>query len=98
MTWLVLPNMARLFRQHDASPMPTLACVSCHGKNAEAIQYRMPADLPALDPAHLPAPETSATARFMIEEVTPTMQELLGARSFNCFRCHPARPQAGRTP
>jgi hypothetical protein len=91
MTWVVLPNMARLFQAHDKTQFPELACVTCHGENAERVHYRMPATLPALDPRHMPTAETSAKAKFMIEEVTPTMQSLIGASTFGCFHCHPSR-------
>jgi hypothetical protein len=104
MTFLVLPNMARLFERFEGTPYPTLTCRSCHGDDAEAVQYRMPHGLPALDPDHLPGagdadPRTARLARFMIEEVTPQMADLVGVPlqdgrtggGFSCFNCHPAR-------
>jgi hypothetical protein len=91
MTWVVLPNMARLFQAHAKSELPTLACVTCHGPNAEAVHYEMPNGLPPLDPQHMPTAASSPTARFMIEEVTPTMKDLLGVSSFGCFNCHPSK-------
>ena len=104
MTFLVLPNMARLFQRHAGAAFPTLTCRTCHGPDAEEVHYKMPHGLPALDPAHLPAaddpdPGRARTARFMEEEVTPQMADLLGEAAhdprtnagFSCFRCHPAR-------
>lgn len=103
MTFLVHPNMARLFQRFEGKPYPDLTCRSCHGTDAEQVAYRMPHGLPPLDPAHLPSPEgTSPEARlakFMIEQVTPEMADLLGVslydprtgRGFGCFGCHPER-------
>jgi hypothetical protein len=91
MTFRVLPNMARLFRQHDRRPAPDLTCRSCHGEDAEQVAYAMPHGLPALDPRHMPDPR-DARARFMAEEVTPRMADMLGIdrADFTCFGCHPA--------
>jgi len=102
MTWVVLPTMARSFQKFERSRDATLTCRSCHGPDPESVAYRMPRDLPALDPDHLPTAsdvgERGRTARFMIETVTPTMADLLGEPSydaktrqgFGCFKCHPA--------
>jgi hypothetical protein len=101
MEFVVHPSMARLFQQHDRKPAPDLTCRTCHGADAEAVQYKMPHGLPALDPAHLPdgsgTDARARTAKFMIEEVTPKMIELLEVspwnpqtkRGFGCFSCHP---------
>ena len=50
MTFAMLPNMARRFRDHRGEPNATLTCMTCHGDAAESVRYAMPADLPALDP------------------------------------------------
>ena len=58
---------------------------------------------PPLDPAHMPDPREgpdAEIAKFMYEEVTPTMADLLGVtvgdlrsgRGFGCFSCHPTGP------
>ena len=103
MTFLVLPNMARLFQHFEGSAYPTMTCRTCHGPDAEAARYRMPHGLPPLDPARLPDgndpdPQRARLARFMIDDVTPQMAELLGVpqvdpsgHGFSCFGCHPAR-------
>ncbi len=112
MTFAVLPNMARLFQRFRGTRDPDLTCRSCHGADAEAVRYRMPHGLGPLDPAHLPDrnsadPEEARMARFMADEVTPAMADLLGeplydprtGRGFGCFGCHPtaatARPASG---
>ena len=101
MEFVVHPNMARLFQQHYRKPAPDMTCRTCHGADAEAVQYKMPHGLPALDPAHLPdgsgSDARARTAKFMIEEVTPKMIDLLEVapydpktkRGFGCFNCHP---------
>jgi hypothetical protein len=102
MTWTVLPNMARLFQRFEGSADPTMSCGTCHGKDYEAVAYKMPHGLPALDPAHLPDEnakdaKVARVAKFMTSEVTPQMADLLGvplldpktAKGFSCFNCHP---------
>ena len=88
MEFVVHPNMARLFQHNAHKPYPDMTCRTCHGADAEAVNYAMPHGLPPLDPAHIP---DTPTARFMAEEVTPEMIELLGTspKSFGCFNCHP---------
>ena len=90
MTFKVHPNMARLFQHHDGKGDPDMTCRTCHGQDAAQVAYAMPHGLPALDPARMPD-EHSAKVRFMREEVTPTMADLLGVdrRVFSCFGCHP---------
>jgi hypothetical protein len=110
MTWLVHPTMAKLFQRFQQSPYPTLTCRTCHGADAEQVQYKMPHGLPALDPAHLPNPNGGGAkariAKFMVDEVTPQMAELLEVdpydlktgRGFGCFGCHPASRSGGLDP
>jgi hypothetical protein len=102
MTFAVLPNMARAWQEHDGTADPTTTCRTCHGANAEAVDYRMPNGLSPLDPAHMPSPTSrdpreARAAKFMIEIVVPKMTDLLDAepydratgRGFSCFNCHP---------
>lgn len=96
MTFTVLPNMGRLFQREYGKPDPDLTCTRCHGKDAEAVGYKMPHGLPALDPTRLPdasSPDArvAKTAKFMAEQVTPQMAELLGVERFTCFGCHPRK-------
>jgi hypothetical protein len=106
MTFSVLPNMARTFQRFEGSQYPTMTCRTCHGADAEAVHYAMPHGLPGLDPDHVPDghdadPRIARIARFMIDEVTPQMADLIEVplrdpstkQGFDCFRCHPA---AGR--
>jgi hypothetical protein len=104
MTFAVLPNMARAFQRFNASADPDMTCRTCHGADAELVHYAMPHGLPALDPRHLPdanGPDTRQVrmAKFMTDEVTPAMADLLGMplardgdprHGFTCFACHPS--------
>ena len=104
MTFAVLPNMARAFQRFAGSPDPDMTCATCHGADAELAHYAMPRGLPSLDPAHLPDrnsadPKEAKLAKFMFDEVTPAMTDLIGAprydretkQGFSCFNCHPSR-------
>ena len=102
MTCTVLPNMGRTWQTFLKSDAPTLTCRSCHGANAENINYKMPnPKLAPLDPSHLPSKLSSDArearyAAFMIDEVVPQMLDLIDAApydaktgtGFGCFNCH----------
>jgi len=90
MTFRVLPNMGRLFEGYRHEDAPRLTCRTCHGQDAEQVAYAMPHALPALDPEHMPDRSRPIVA-FMMDEVTPTMADLLGVNraTFSCFACHP---------
>ena len=92
MTFLVLPNMGRLFQRFDGKASPDLTCRTCHGVDAERVAYAMPHGLPALD-AHGMPDASMPIVRFMTDEVTPTMADLLGVDRgrFTCFGCHPRK-------
>jgi len=108
MTFAVLPEMGRLFQRFHGSAWPDLTCRSCHGADGEARAYRMPGDLPPLDASGLPEgraldAELSRTLKFMRDEVTPRMAEILDlnvapqddASAFSCFNCHPRANATG---
>lgn len=90
MTFDVQPNMARLFQHHAGKAVPDMTCRTCHGADAREVAYAMPHHLPALDEAHMPG-DSLPEVRFMRDEVTPTMADLLGIERsrFSCFACHP---------
>jgi hypothetical protein len=87
MTWVVLPSMARTFQEIEHTRDPELTCRTCHGKDAEARAYAMPASLPPLDPKNMPA---GAIADAMRDRVVPEMTELVG-EPVGCFTCHPSK-------
>lgn len=96
MTGIVLPEMSKVFQAFYKEDAPMLTCKGCHGDDAEKVAYKMPNDLPALNPAHMPDPHEEMGA-FMTEQITPKMQQLLGISAwdgksgFGCFSCHPKR-------
>ncbi len=88
MTFTVLPSMAVRFREHYRTEHAELTCVSCHGPDAEARDYAMPASLPPLDSAAMPG---GPDARFMAEVVVPSMDRMMRAGgTVTCFSCHPS--------
>jgi hypothetical protein len=92
MTFLVLPNMGRLLQRFEGKASPDLTCRTCHGADAEQVAYAMPHGLPALDARDMPD-ASRPIVRFMTDEVTPTMADLLGVDRgrFTCFGCHPRK-------
>jgi hypothetical protein len=105
MTFTVLPNMGQTWQEFSKTAAPTLTCRTCHGANAEDMNYKMPnPNLPQLDPQHMPS-KTSKDANearwatFMIDEVVPSMASLMDAApydrktgsGFGCFNCHTKR-------
>ena len=100
MTWLVLPNMARLFQRLGGTEHPTLTCETCHGVAAEAAGYRMPRALPLpkaeAAPGTLNSRAHGQDGEGGVDEVTVTMARLLGKQpydpatkeGFGCLGCH----------
>jgi hypothetical protein len=99
----VVPAMSELFLAHDAERYGDFGCPTCHGTDARERHYAMPSpSLPTLYPTgsigqHRAVAEHPDAVRFMYNEVTPAMQQLLGAPAFDeathegftCFACHP---------
>jgi len=86
MTFTVLPNIARTWRDFKHTEYPEMTCRTCHGQDAEAVSYRMPnPSLAKIDPAHPPQNEI---ATFMKTKMVPEMSELAGA-DVGCNTCHP---------
>ena len=87
MTFAMLPSMATRLREFRGTEEAELACVSCHGMDAEAVDYRMPRGLPALDPAAMPEGDV---ATFMADVVVPAADRIMRAGgTTTCFTCHP---------
>jgi hypothetical protein len=90
MTFTVLPNMGRLFQRLRRTAAPDLTCRTCHGADAEARSYRMPASLPPLDrdaPTKAKDADEARMVNLMVDEVTPAFSALIGKRA-TCFSCH----------
>ncbi|MBX7191161.1 MAG: hypothetical protein K1X94_03835 [Sandaracinaceae bacterium] len=99
----VVPAMSELFLAYAPDRYGDFGCPTCHGPDARERHYAMPSpSLPALYPTgsigqHRAVAEHPEAVRFMFSEVTPAMQQLLGAAAydehtregFTCFACHP---------
>lgn len=103
MDWMavaVFPKMRNLFLEQDSEKYEDFSCQTCHGKEMERVDFKMPNDLFALD-----ADDTVAQARayderttdFMLGAVVPEMAKLLDQEAytlesqtgFGCMGCHP---------
>lgn len=86
MTFTVLPNMARTWRDFKHAEDASMTCRTCHGQDAEAVSYRMPnPSLAKIDPAH---PPSGPVAEFMKTKMVPEMSNLVSAE-VGCNTCHP---------
>ena len=86
MTFTVLPNMARTWRDFKHTEDASMTCRTCHGQDAEAVSYRMPnPSLAKIDPAHPPA---GPVAEFMKTKMVPEMSDFVSA-PVGCNTCHP---------
>jgi cytochrome c553 len=103
MDWMavaVFPKMRHLFQEQDGEKYADFSCQTCHGREMERVDFRMPNDLFALD-----AEDTVAHAKeydekttdFMLGAVVPEMAKLLDTdaytlenqQGFGCAGCHP---------
>ena len=98
----VLPKMKSLFQGHDATAFGTFKCQTCHGNDMAAKKFKMPNDgiypLNPADPVKGAREYDEKITKFMLEQVTPQMAEMLdetmiskdNPNGFGCMRCHPA--------
>lgn len=92
----VEPRMRQVFQEQDPDYYSDFDCATCHGRDADLIDFRMPNDLYAL-PAESPMAEAMdydpEVAAFMAGSVVPTLAKLLaekvGPNGVNCHTCHP---------
>jgi hypothetical protein len=88
------PKMKRIFQSHDQRDAVPFRCQSCHGRDMEAADFRMPNGLyalPADEPEKAALVRDEKMARFMVEEVVPAAKELLGldlSAGRACHLCH----------
>ncbi len=99
----VVPAMSELFLAYAPDRYGDFGCATCHGADARERHYAMPSpSLPVLYPTgsigqHRAVAEHPEAVRFMYNDVTPAMRQLVGAAEFDetthegftCFACHP---------
>ncbi|MGF1468146.1 MAG: hypothetical protein ACFCGT_18660 [Sandaracinaceae bacterium] len=91
-----LPIMQELFADLDEERWGHIECESCHGEDAEAREYEMPAPTMIPIPAEgTPSYEAAKNAQprvtqYMEQTIVPTMRTLLGfGDEGSCSTCHP---------
>ena len=104
MDWMgiaVFPKMRKLFLEQDSEKYQDFACQTCHGKDMELVDFRMPNSLFALsknDTLAQAKEYDEKTTDFMLGAVVPEMAKLLdmdaftleNPSGFGCMGCHPA--------
>ena len=97
---VVLPTMKEIFEEHDPQRFAGFTCAHCHGVDGPTTDYAMPAFLPALPlegTLEVAEERDPAMTAFMLDEVFPTIVELLDEEKFDhevapdgfrCTRCH----------
>ena len=91
-----MPAFAKIMQKVDATKYAEIKCSHCHGKDAMANKYKMPAGIKPLDPKKMPPQGKYPVADAMYKEVVPQLRALLGAekydpktgKGFGCFSCH----------
>lgn len=98
MTQIVEPAMQELFQEFDPVEYAEFSCSTCHGDDAEEVEYELPNSLEPLPLSGHPFsessdPEEARYGEFMEDVVKPEMaplvdQSLVGAERFSCYSCH----------
>ncbi len=101
MAAVVHPEMQAVFASYDDSYADegAFTCATCHGEDAELVDYKMPADgaimgLEAEDTIQEAMDYDEEVTNAMMAKVTPGLKKLLdqgsGAKTkVTCFTCHP---------
>lgn len=99
MAAIVHPEMQAIFASYDDSYEDDFTCGTCHGEDAELIDYKMPAEgvifaLPAKNTIEESMDYDEEVTNAMMSLVTPGLKKMLDHGSgpkteVNCFSCHP---------
>lgn len=101
---VVMPKMAEVLKGYDGKKWQNVTCATCHGDGAKQGKFEMPnAKLPKLsftDGFKKHMTKDAKMTKFMMEQVTPTMKDLLGMPAFDpatktgfgCGNCHIVGP------
>jgi hypothetical protein len=94
----VNPQMHAMFKKYDASYGESFNCKTCHGDDAELVDWKMPNEnlyaLPKENTVQSSLEYDTDVTNFMME-VTPALKKLLNTGegapvAVSCFSCHPA--------
>jgi hypothetical protein len=98
MEHVVEPEMRELFVAFDSEEFADFGCETCHGENADEVEYDMPNTVTALSLDDFPLtnssdPRIREFAVFMDDEVKPQMAAFLDRTprpqgDFGCLACH----------
>lgn len=97
----VVPNVGKLFKDHDGKKFAKFGCATCHGAAKEKTKDDPKKVLPKLKLSgdgydKLMKGKDAAMMKFMSEKVVPAMAEALGEKpydpatkqGFGCPGCH----------
>jgi len=94
----VMPAMRPLFQNHDATRYAEFSCATCHGANAQEVNFAMPNGVHPLTHADITATFQSQdpSATWMTQQVWPEMARVMGeapfdpatGEGFSCMDCH----------
>lgn len=104
MAKVVVPEFRKVFQAYDPKEFEKVNCATCHGKHGKENKFKMPSpELPVLPSSEEEFMATTykehpEMVKFMGEQVTPKMAELLGVphfdpqhpdpNAFSCQGCH----------
>lgn len=97
MAAVVNPQMRAMFIKYDKSYADSFDCKTCHGDNAELVNWKMPNEdlypLPKEDTLQSSLEYDDEITNFMME-VTPALKKMLNTGTgspvqASCFSCHP---------
>lgn len=97
----ITPVIKELFVEYDDSFETEFTCETCHGENAELVDYKMPnpdlIELPAEDTLESALEDDEEVANFMMK-VTGELKTMLNQghgsdTKTNCFSCHTAEEE-----
>ena len=93
----VFHPMRKLFQEFDPERYKDFSCETCHGKDYQSVDYKMPHTVFPMTPSALVTsedsdPKLAAAAKFMNEKVLPEMRRLLNKQDISCFNCHEIKP------
>jgi cytochrome c553 len=93
----VMPNVGKLFKEHDAKEYGSFSCATCHGPQKNQDPHKVLPKLTLSNGGYEKlAKAKPEVTKFMAEKVVPAMAEALGEKPFDpatkqgfgCAGCH----------